>query len=348
MKFGLGVRARTTGILTESVAAAVDAGFDHLWVYDSGRCVEAMVSLSYAALTSRLVVGTAVTNTQTREPAVLANALATLANLTGGRLICGIGLGDSAVKFLGRPAVRIVEFEERLKVIRALLHGESVTYNGADYRLPEPPARPPLLLVSVEGPKTCEIAARLGDGAILSLGASPAILELLVAQLREAASAAGRDVDHLYICAWLQAAMAGTRSAALEALRPQAGRTLLSAIKHAPRSALGRVIPTLDETALARIADLERRQSSEYELARELSDLVGETALAEFTVVGTASDCRAKVESLLAVRHVCELAFNVYGGSPRRSIPEFVSEVISPLRASMQAAATRSLGGTTT
>jgi alkanesulfonate monooxygenase SsuD/methylene tetrahydromethanopterin reductase-like flavin-dependent oxidoreductase (luciferase family) len=217
-------------------------------------------------------------------------------------------------------------------VIRGLLLGDSVVYNGTRYRLPEPPRWPPRLLVSVEGPRTCEIAARLGDGAIFSLGASPAVLELMVAQLRECALSAGRDPDHMYVCAWLQAAMAPTRAAAVQQLRPQAGRTLLAAIKHSPGTALAQVVPALDETALARIAALERLQSSEYDLANELAELVGEPALMEFTVGGTPADCRAKVRRLLAVPGVSEVAFNIHGGAPRTSISEFVREVIHPLR----------------
>lgn len=343
MTFGLGVRARTTGILSESVSAAKDAGFDHFWVYDSGRCVEALVSLTYTALTAPgLVVGTAVTNTQTRDPAVLANSLATLANLTEGRLICGIGLGDSAVKFIGRPPARIDEFQERLKVIRSLLNAEAVVFDGIEYRLPEPPRQPPMLLVSVEGPRTCEIAARLGDGAIFSLGASPVMLGLLVTQLREAAVRAGRDPDGLYVCAWLHAAMAPTRSAAIETLRPQLGRTLLAALKHVPQSTFAQLLPAVDRAALARISTLERRQSLEYDLSHELWNVLGEAALSEFAVVGTPDECRSKVGSLLAVPGVSELAFNIYGGAPRTAISEFVGEVIRPLRSDLTAVATAS------
>jgi alkanesulfonate monooxygenase SsuD/methylene tetrahydromethanopterin reductase-like flavin-dependent oxidoreductase (luciferase family) len=92
------------------------------------------------------------------------------------------------------------------------------------------------------------------------------------------------------------------------------------------------VLPALDETALARVAGLERLQSSEYDLSSELVDLVGEAALMELTVVGTPEDCRAKVRRLLAVPRVSELAFNIYGGAPRTAISEFVREVIQPLR----------------
>ncbi|MGH7862485.1 MAG: LLM class flavin-dependent oxidoreductase, partial [Candidatus Dormibacteraceae bacterium] len=180
MKVGLGARARSSAALTAFGDAAAEEGFEHFWAYDSGRCVEAVVALSYVAFAHPgLVVGTATTNTETRDPAVLANALATLSNLTGGRVMCGIGLGDSAVRFIGRRPTRIADFADRLRAIRALLGGETINYNGRRYRLPDPPQKPPLLLISAEGPKTCTLAATAADGAILSLGASPGTLAYL-------------------------------------------------------------------------------------------------------------------------------------------------------------------------
>jgi alkanesulfonate monooxygenase SsuD/methylene tetrahydromethanopterin reductase-like flavin-dependent oxidoreductase (luciferase family) len=332
LQLGLGVRARRTQDLVAMTEAAVEVGFDHLWVYDSGRCVEAVTALAYAGLTQpRLVVGTAVTNTETREPAVLANALATLSNLTGGRVMCGIGLGDSAVSFLGRRPARLTDFADKLERIRALLHGETVSYNGRPYRLPEPPLQPPLLLVSAEGPRTCQLAATAADGAVLSLGASPPLLQHLIQELRSAAARAGRDPAALYICSWVQAAMARDRDAALAILRPQTGRTLLAALKHAPPDILQAALPELDGEGKRRIDELARCQHLEFDLAEELARLLGPEAFAEFTVVGTAAECRARVGDLLAVDGLSELAINVYGtGQPKSSVQEFMAEVLQP------------------
>jgi len=332
VKLGLGARARSCADLVTLAEAAVAEGFEHFWAYDSGRCIETVVALSYVALSQpSLVVGTATTNTETRDPAVLANALATLSNLTSGRVICGIGLGDSAVRFLGRRPTRIAVFKERLKEIRALLAGESVTCNGRPYRLPDPPLKPPLLLISAEGPTTCALAATAADGAILSLGASPTALAHFVAQLRESALAVGRDPNQLYVCVWLQAAMATTRSAAIETLRPQAGRTLLAALKHVPDQILASTLPRLDSATAARVRDLSRQQGDEFHLAHEIVNLLGEAALTEFTVVGTASDCHERLCALLAVPGVSELAINVYGTGLRAAIHDFATEVLGPI-----------------
>src|SRR3990172_2371515 len=84
-------------------------GFDNLWITDSsthaGDCyVYATLALQ---ATSRIAVGTAVTNPLTRHPAVTANAFRSLAPLAPGRVVCGIGVRDRPLCELGLPMARI-------------------------------------------------------------------------------------------------------------------------------------------------------------------------------------------------------------------------------------------------
>src|SRR5688572_27273373 len=131
LNFGLGLRARDPSILQPYARDAEASGFDHVWVYDSPRFAEPYVAMSYCAMaTKRLTVGTAVTNTVTRDPAVIANGFATLSALTGGRVAMGVGLGDSAVKFLGKQPSRFDAFAKNVRVVRALLDGQQIEYNG--------------------------------------------------------------------------------------------------------------------------------------------------------------------------------------------------------------------------
>src|SRR5215472_17348963 len=82
-------------------------GFDHLWLTDSSLHVRncyAYLTLA-AARSSRLMLGTAVTNPITRHPAITASAAATVDELSSGRMILGIGAGDRPLFALGsRPS----------------------------------------------------------------------------------------------------------------------------------------------------------------------------------------------------------------------------------------------------
>ena len=83
-----------------------------------------------ATQTNSLQLATGVTHTVTRHPAVLANSWATLQELSEGRAICGIGVGESAVHNLGLRPERLAAFEEKVKVMRALINGETVEGSG--------------------------------------------------------------------------------------------------------------------------------------------------------------------------------------------------------------------------
>ena len=75
-------------------------------------------------------LGTCVTNPATREPTVTASALATLQEISGGRMDLGIGRGDSARRVLGKPPTSMAMLEEAALVIRDLAEGRRVEYEG--------------------------------------------------------------------------------------------------------------------------------------------------------------------------------------------------------------------------
>ena len=77
--------------------------------------------------TSTIKLGHMVTNPGTRDPTVLASAYATLHDISDGRMIMGIGRGDSAVRYIGRQPVKVAEFEEALKMIKPFMNGREVT-----------------------------------------------------------------------------------------------------------------------------------------------------------------------------------------------------------------------------
>ena len=118
----LGVLPR--GPAAEAAGLAAEAerlGFDGVWVADSQSVFrDAFVTLALAAArTERIRLATAVTNPVTRHPAVLAGAFATLDELSAGRMLVGIGKGESSVHTVGlrparRPAAGAVRLRARL------------------------------------------------------------------------------------------------------------------------------------------------------------------------------------------------------------------------------------------
>jgi probable F420-dependent oxidoreductase len=184
----------------ELIKLAEQHGFEYGWTYDSHVLWQESIPLLAVAAreTSKIKLGHFVTNPGTREPTVLASAYATLHDLSDGRMVMGIGRGDSARRYIGQQPVRVAEFERRLAMIRDFMNGRSVEWNGKELELkwvrPELPEIP--MWVAGYGPKALGVAGRVGDGVIIQL-ADPEIIQWIMETARRAAEEAGRDPSQL-------------------------------------------------------------------------------------------------------------------------------------------------------
>jgi probable F420-dependent oxidoreductase len=184
---------------------AEENGFEIGWTYDSHILwQDAYPLLTLLAVnTERMKLGHCVTNPGTREPTVTASAYATLHDISGGRMVMGIGRGDSALRVIGRKPVRMAEFEQALVMIKALMNGEPVEWNGKELDLTWAKGRDPIpVYVAAYGPRALGVAGRVGDGVIIQL-ADPVIVQWIMERARAAAEEAGRDPDELecLVCA---------------------------------------------------------------------------------------------------------------------------------------------------
>jgi probable F420-dependent oxidoreductase len=189
----------------ELIRLAEENGFEIGWTYDSHILwQEAYPLLTLLAVnTERMKLGHCVTNPGTREPTVTASAYATLHDISGGRMVMGIGRGDSALRVIGRKPVRMAEFEQALVMIKALMNGEPVEWNGKELDLTWAKGREPIpVYVAAYGPRALGVAGRVGDGVIIQL-ADPVIVQWIMERARAAAEEAGRDPDELecLVCA---------------------------------------------------------------------------------------------------------------------------------------------------
>jgi len=184
-------------------------GFDHLWLTDSSlhaRDCYAYLTLA-AARSSRLLLGTAVTNPATRHPAITAAAAATVDEVSAGRLTLGIGAGDRPLLALGLRPSPLATLEAAVAGIRRLWRGEEVdltaggfTMNHAHLRFPARADIP--VYIAASGPKTLELAGRIADGVILLVGLFPEALGWAIAHLAQASETAGRPRPDIAVFAY--------------------------------------------------------------------------------------------------------------------------------------------------
>jgi probable F420-dependent oxidoreductase len=180
----------------ELAVLAEQAGFDQVWTYDSHILWhDAYPLLALAAdRTERIMLGHCVTNPGIRDPTVTASSYATLQAISKGRMVLGIGRGDSSRRVIGLEPVPMREFEDSLKMIKKMMHGEQVDWNGKELELvwAHDLGRIPMQ-VAAYGPKALAVAGRVGDGVVVQL-ADPDLTKWFMDQAGAAAKAAGRDV----------------------------------------------------------------------------------------------------------------------------------------------------------
>lgn len=186
---------------------------DHLqpWRHDGGHAPAALPWLgALGASTQRVIMGTSVlTPTFRYHPAVVAHAFATLGCLYPGRVVLGIGSGESMNEApLGiewpEPKVRFARFREAIELIRLLWTQERVSYSGQYFTtdkatIYDRPQTPVPLYVAGSGPAATRLAGRRGDGFITTSGKAPTLYtDTLLPAVKEGVEQSGRalhDID---------------------------------------------------------------------------------------------------------------------------------------------------------
>lgn len=210
VRFGVVLQGAYEPQLFGDMVAEVDAlGFDHLWLTDSS--LHARNSYAYLTLaatrSARLKLGTAVTNPLTRHPAITAASAATIDEISGGRMILGIGAGDRPLLALGMKPASVDSLRAAIGVIRALWSGAHVDAEDVAFTLRDAhlrfPARPDIpVFISASGPRTLELAGEIADGVILLVGLFPEALAWALEHIDRGASKGGRHRPHIAVFAY--------------------------------------------------------------------------------------------------------------------------------------------------
>jgi coenzyme F420-dependent glucose-6-phosphate dehydrogenase len=224
--------------LLDYATLAEECGFDsvfisdHLqpWRHDGGHAPFAMSWLgALGSRTSRIVMGTSVlTPTFRYHPAIVAQAFATLGCLYPGRVVLGMGTGESMNEVpLGVEwpdgKERFARFREAVRLIRELWSGERVTFEGDYYRtdkatIYDKPVVPVPIYLAGSGPAATRYAGRQGDGYITTSGKDPSLYtDTLLPAVREGAEKAGRSLDDIDMMIEVKVSFDHDRDAAVQA-----------------------------------------------------------------------------------------------------------------------------------
>ena len=331
MQFGFTLKPDHTLERTLDLTRRAEAaGFEYGWVFDSHvlwREPYPLLTLM-ATVTKRMRLGTCVTNPGTREPTVTASLLATLDEISGGRMDLGIGRGDSARRVLGKPPITLAYTEEAISVIRALVAGEHVEHEGTDLHFPWTTGWDLPVWVAGYGPMALAMTGRVADGIILQL-ADPDLIRWFVGQVREAAEAAGRDPSTIRVQAAAPAHV-GPREAGRDRTRwfpALVSNHVVDLVNKYPRE-------RLPESLTGYVTD---REGYDYRHHAEVGSanaaFVGDEVTDRFCILGGADEHIAKLRDL-ADAGVDQFNLYLMNGDEEDQVEAYGRDIIPALRAS--------------
>ncbi len=298
-RFGVGLwQAVTSQRLAEQVRLAENEGFDQVWYANHKLYRDMWVGMAIAAMhTQRVQVGTFVAEPYSLHPALIAAAIATIDELSGGRAILGLGAGSANFKELGirvdRPARAIAE---SVRMIRGLLDGERGTWEGEQFtardvwlHLPVRQALP--VIVASRGDRVLQAAGEVADGAMVATYATPEGLRHGREMVRQGLARAGRSEEGYQLLTRVDVHVDEDRRAARDAVRPMIATMVMASypdtafLQHAGLE----ITPELAEMS---------RQKNEA-LAFRSGHLVPDEFVRQYAWVGTPDEVAGQVAAVV-------------------------------------------------
>ncbi|MFP5488391.1 MAG: LLM class flavin-dependent oxidoreductase, partial [Acidimicrobiia bacterium] len=259
--------------------------------------------------TERLVFGTGVTNASTRHLSVLASTWSTLAELSGGRVILGIGTGDSSLRTMGLHPLKLAELERYVADLRTLFAGGEVIEptSGASFRLAWSEPRDIPIYIAASAPKIMKLAGRIADGVVMLVGTDPRFVQAGLDLVAEGAAEAGRTLDDIHVTLWTPTAIGSDEALAADLVRAHVARILI------------RPLPAeLDDETMRQIEQIARS----YDYYKHMStsaghaELVPDSLIRHFALAGTPATCAEQYQALreLAIDEIAIIPYVPEGG----------------------------------
>jgi 5,10-methylenetetrahydromethanopterin reductase len=250
-----------------------------------------------ASATSRLEIGTAVTNLITRHPAIMASAFATLHHVSGGRAHLGVGRGDTALELIGIKPPSASRFGALIEELQAYLRGDPFDVDGFRSRiiwLPHEGESKVPVDVFGSGPHVIDLGARLGDRLTVTVGAEPERVGWAIRSARESRVAAGLDPETIDIGAFVVVG-AGTDQRSLEEL--VRGNASISA--HFQRDVTSSLSPS-DATVVEEVTSRYDNYHHGLEHAFQ-AEAIPADFLSRFCIIGAPDHCTERLCQLVEI-----------------------------------------------
>ena len=331
MKFGIEFVPNEPALKIASYAkTAEEQGCEYVWITDHYNNRDVYSTISILALsTNKIKIGAGVTNPYTRHPVVTASNIAAVNEISGGRVILGIGPGDKMTfDALGIEGTKpLTAVKETVTVVKELLTGKKVSFDGeilkiknakldfthpkktdADMNIP--------VYIGAQGPKMLETAGAVGDGVLIN-GSHPDDFKAAVPLIKNGAESSGRTVNEIDIAAYTCFSIDEDAEKAIAAAKPVAAFIIAGA----PDTILERHGISLEEKKTIADAIKEGR-------FKELPALVTNQMADKFAIAGDFEMCLKKAKELESAGVTQLVAGSPLGSNKEKSI-NLIGKMIS-------------------
>jgi 5,10-methylenetetrahydromethanopterin reductase len=260
-------------------------------------------------------LGTGVTNPLTRHPSVVASGYATLEEYSPGRMIVGIGLGDSSVETMGMKPSTLANFEKSLQQMRELLAGKEAELPTGKIHLLHPCTNKLPIYVAASGPKMLELCGRIADGIIVLVGVADDYIAHAKEKIAVGAKAAGRKLDDINLVLWVPCAVSETANAK-DAVKAHVARVVAHPLPY--------ILDPNEQNVLQEI-----RKTYDYyhhmDQQANHAEVIPDWLVDKFAIAGTVAQCKEQIERIkkTGIQQIAIIPYSAPGGSREETIRGF-------------------------
>lgn len=302
-RLGFGLTGESTRLLSihdliPYVQKAEELEFESVWMAEDYFYRNAILSLvTFALATDKIKLATGIINPFTRDPALIAMTLANLDEISKKRAILGLGssLRLRIYEHHFREVSSLAAMKECIEVIRELLKGKKVTYEGRIFeieniRLGVKPSRANIpIYIGAMGPKMLQLAGKIADGVLLTAGATREYIKFAIENIKNGANHAGRKLENVDVASFVILSVSKDPRIAKEATKREiAFLVTLPAMNHVLRAS--ELLNTENVMTIRKLG-----QKGEMSKAAEY---VGEDLMNSLAVCGKPQECLEKLEEL--------------------------------------------------
>jgi 5,10-methylenetetrahydromethanopterin reductase len=265
--------------------------------------------------TTKVKLGTGVTNPLTRHPSVVGSAYATLEEYAPGRMVVGIGLGDSSVETMGMKPAKLAFFEKTIQQLSDLIDGKEVELETGKIHVLHPSKRKIPIYIAASGPKMLELAGRIADGIIVLVGVADDYIAHAKERIAAGAKSAGRRLEDIRLVLWVPCAVSD-QAPAKDAVKAHVARVVAHPLPY--------VLDPNEQKVLEQI-----RKAYDYyhhmDQQANHAEVIPNWLVDKFAIAGTVAECRGQIERIkkTGVQQIAIIPYSAPGGSREETIRGF-------------------------